>query len=79
MMVLNQVRCVKGHEGYLEEGSLYSVINVTKEGHYVLFEVDPPPPYNCFHYERFEPTDQVIGLDFDNCEIIEDLEFEVYK
>ena len=50
------VKCIRGAEGILTEGSTYIVWDVTKEGHLRLEEVDPPEPYNCFNKDRFEDT-----------------------
>jgi len=50
-----RVMCIKGHTGVLEEGEVYHVSQVTKKGHYLLFEVDPPNPYLCFNKDRFVP------------------------
>ena len=65
------VKCTKGAEGILEEGSTYVVWEVTQEGHLKLEEVDPPSPYTCFNKHRFEDTGTSISLDvFDEEDVI---------
>jgi len=66
------VKCIKGAEGFLTEGSCYTVWDVTEDGHYRLEEVDPPEPFNCFNKDRFEDTgdfvvyeDQEMGMDWE--------------
>lgn len=54
------VRCIRGAEGILEEGSTYTVWDVTEEGHLKLEEVNPPEPYNCFNKDRFEDTGEFV-------------------
>jgi hypothetical protein len=50
------VKCIKGYPEILEEGQIYEVEKVTKDKDFVLKEVSPPPPYTCFHKERFIPV-----------------------
>lgn len=50
-----RVMCIQGHEGILEEGETYTVIEHTESGNYLLAEVDPPQPYVCFKSNRFVP------------------------
>lgn len=66
MIMLDRVKCIVGHEDLLKEGEMYSVVSVTQDGNYHLYEVAPPEPYNCFHKSRFEHTNEVIVLDFDD-------------
>lgn len=65
-----RVLCVHGHEGLLQEGETYTVIEQTERGNYILAEVEPPQPYVCFKSERFVPL-----RDLEN--IVELKEFEV--
>ena len=57
-----RVLCIHGHEGVLEEGSVYTVSEVTDAGNYLLFEVYPPQPHTSFRSLRFvpltEPTEE---------------------
>lgn len=57
------VRCIRGAEGILEEGSLYTVWDVTDQGHIRLEEVNPPEPYNCFNKDRFEDTGDFVAFE----------------
>ena len=50
-----RVLCVHGHEGFLEEGEVYTVIEQTPSGNYLLAEVTPPDPYQSFKSQRFVP------------------------
>ena len=50
------VLCIKGHPGVLEENQYYTVRSVTKQGHLLLHEVEPPLGYNSFHGNRFVPV-----------------------
>ncbi len=54
MKVGSIVECVKGAEGILEKGCLYTVKDVTKNGNILLYEVEPPFPFNCFNRDRFK-------------------------
>ena len=54
-----RVLCISGHEGVLEEGETYTVSEVTKGGHYLLLEVEPPQPYISFKSERFVPLPDI--------------------
>jgi hypothetical protein len=59
------VECIKGSPGIIEEGSIYTVYDVVGEGHLILVEIEPPPPHNCFHRERFkevQPPMDIINL-----------------
>lgn len=49
-----RVVCTRGYEGVLIEGEIYTVINVTKKGNYILNELDPPEPFTSFDKDRFE-------------------------
>jgi hypothetical protein len=46
------VECIVGHPGVIQENNYYTVKQVFEKG-ITLYEVDPPPPYNCFLKERF--------------------------
>lgn len=59
------VKCIKGHEGILEEGQYYTVVEITKKGNYILDEVLPPPPHTSFCKSRFgNPEDVSIIIEF---------------
>ena len=47
------VLCIKGHPGVLVENQYYTVRSITKNGHILLHEVEPPLGYNSFNKERF--------------------------
>lgn len=49
-----QVKCIKGHEGVLNEGDIYTVIAETSNGNYILSEVGVPEGFTSFHKDRFE-------------------------
>ena len=49
-----RVICIKGAEGILTEGEIYTVINVTTKGNYILAELDPPSPHTSFDATRFQ-------------------------
>jgi hypothetical protein len=48
------VKCIRGAIGLLENGKEYTIYGVTNSGNYLLMEVDPPTPCNCFDSSRFE-------------------------
>ena len=66
------VKCIRGAEGILEEGSKYLVDEVTPEGHLILLDVSPPEGYNCFNKTRFEDTGENI---FDEIESFIDWDY----
>lgn len=45
--------CVTGHEGLLEEGNIYTVLEVTSKGNYILEEVEVPEGFTSFSADRF--------------------------
>jgi len=48
------VVCVKGHPEILEEGAIYTVLEISRSGSGVrIYECTPPPPFNCFDIRRF--------------------------
>lgn len=57
------VKCIRGAEGILDEGSIYTVWDVTDKGHLKLEELHPPLPYTCFNKDRFEDTGEFITLE----------------
>ena len=67
-----RVLCVHGYKGILEEGEVYNVIEVTKDGNYLLEEVAPPPPFLSFRSKRFVPL-----TDSPDEEVYEDIETEL--
>lgn len=48
------VRCIKGDGNILKEGETYFVYHVTRQGNFLLSEVEPPKGFNCFDSSRFE-------------------------
>lgn len=48
------VKCIKGHEGVLNEGDIYTVVAETSKGNYILDEVEVPEGFTSFHKDRFE-------------------------
>lgn len=62
-----KVLCVNGSEGILEDGEVYTVIQVSKLGNYILEEVAVPEGYTNFNSNRFIPL-QTTDLD----ELVED-------
>ena len=48
-----QVMCIKGHEGLLNEGDIYTVTTLTSNGNYLLEEVEVPEGYTSFSHDRF--------------------------
>ena len=53
------VRCIKGDGNILKEGETYFVYHVTRQGNFLLSEVDPPKGFNCFDASRFEFIDDM--------------------
>lgn len=58
------VKCIRGAIGLLENGKEYTIYGVTNSGNYLLMEVDPTAPCNCFDSSRFELTDRFHIFDF---------------
>jgi hypothetical protein len=52
-----RVMCINGHEGVLTEGDIYTVIEVTKSGNFILDEVAVPEPHTSFNSDRFVPLE----------------------
>lgn len=48
------VKCIKGHEGILNEGDIYTVVAETSKGNYILSEVNVPNGFTSFSKDRFE-------------------------
>jgi hypothetical protein len=48
------VKCIKGHEGVLNEGDIYTVVAETSKGNYILAEAEVPEGFTSFHKDRFE-------------------------
>ena len=57
-----KVLCINGSEGILEDGEVYTVIQVSKLGNYILEEVAVPEGYTNFDSNRFIP---LISTDLD--------------
>jgi hypothetical protein len=55
----NQVICIKTDGKVLKYLEIYTVKKVTKDGHYLLEEVSPPKPHNCFDKNRFADFDSI--------------------
>ena len=53
-----QVMCIQGHKGLLQEGDIYTVVGVTRNGNYLLQEVDVPEGYTSFSKNRFSVLDE---------------------
>jgi hypothetical protein len=54
-----QVMCIKGHEGLLNEGDIYTVTALTSNGNYLLEEVEVPEGYTSFSNDRFAVLSEV--------------------
>ena len=54
------VKCVRGHEGVLVEGTEYTVLQITRKGNYIIEEVNSPFGYDCFDKTRFEDTGKTV-------------------
>jgi hypothetical protein len=52
-----KVLCIDGYEDILTEGQIYTVVEVSKKGNYILEEVNIPEPYTSFHSSRFVPVE----------------------
>ncbi len=64
-----RVLCIQGHAGILEEGEVYTVMEETPKGNYLLFEVSPPEPYQSFRGERFIPLNETTDEEMSNMEV----------
>jgi hypothetical protein len=51
-----RVMCVDGYEGLLTEGNIYTVIEVTSKGNFILEEVSVPEGFTSFDFNRFVPV-----------------------
>lgn len=50
-----KVLCVQGYENVLTEGEVYTVLQTTVSGNYLLEEVEVPEGYTSFNQNRFVP------------------------
>lgn len=50
------VRCINADEETLKKDDLYTVLDITAEGNFILEEVSPPVPHTSFSKDRFEDT-----------------------
>ena len=57
-----KVLCIQGYEGVLTESEVYTVLQVTPSGNYLLEEVEVPEGYTSFNQNRFVPL-QTTDLD----------------
>lgn len=57
-----KVLCIQGYEGVLTESEVYTVLQVTPSGNYLLEEVGVPEGYTSFNQNRFVPL-QTTDLD----------------
>ena len=57
-----KVLCIQGYEGVLTESEVYTVLQVTPSGNYLLEEVQVPEGYTSFNQNRFVPL-QTTDLD----------------
>jgi len=51
-----KVMCINGYENLLTDGNIYTVIEVTKKGNFLLEEVEVPEGYTSFNSSRFIPV-----------------------
>ena len=56
-----KVICTLGHQGIIETGEIYTVVDITPKGNFILEEVAPPEGYTSFDKNRFCPIE-----DFDD-------------
>lgn len=59
---LPRVKCVRGEKGLLNEGEYYTVLDVTKNGNFILYEVEVPFGYSSFNKDRFVETDSFLEM-----------------
>ena len=57
-----KVLCIQGYENVLTEGEVYTVLQTTVGGNYLLEEVEVPEGYTSFNQNRFVPL-QTTDLD----------------
>lgn len=57
-----KVLCIEGYENVLTEGEVYTVLQKTVSGNYLLEEVEVPEGYTSFNQNRFVPL-QTTDLD----------------
>ena len=57
-----KVLCIEGYENVLTEGEVYTVLQTTVSGNYLLEEVEVPEGYTSFNQNRFVPL-QTTDLD----------------
>lgn len=50
-----KVLCIEGYENVLTEGEVYTVLQTTVSGNYLLEEVEVPEGYTSFNKNRFVP------------------------
>jgi hypothetical protein len=50
------VKCINADEDTLKKDELYTVIDITSEGNFMLEETTPPSPHTSFSKDRFEDT-----------------------
>lgn len=50
-----KVLCIQGYENVLTEGEVYTVLQTTVGGNYLLEEVEVPEGYTSFNQNRFVP------------------------
>ena len=50
-----RVMCIQGAEGILTEGDIYTVVEITSKGNFILDEVNVPEPFTSFDSSRFVP------------------------
>lgn len=51
-----KVMCINGYENLLTDGNIYTVVEVTKNGNFLLEEVEVPEGYTSFSSDRFIPV-----------------------
>jgi len=51
-----KVMCINGYENLLTDGNIYTVVEVTKNGNFLLEEVEAPEGYTSFSSDRFIPV-----------------------
>jgi hypothetical protein len=58
-----RVMCIQGAEGILTEGNIYTVVEITTKGNFILDEVTVPEPFTSFDNNRFVPLQEVPEMD----------------
>lgn len=69
-----KVLCIQGYENVLTEGEVYTVLQTTVSGNYLLEEVEVPEGYTSFNQNRFVPL-QTTDLD----ELTEEMEKQYWE